>query len=104
MVGRLVVALVLVVGANGALAGHATAGGVPLEPDFGFYFGASLQWGEQTPARFNRDLVMQAAVFGLNTPIPLGPADEANLTRNLTEISAQGAMAIVTVSPVVCSW
>lgn len=70
-----------------------------LVPDTGFYWGVDLQWDKENPASFNSDFGENAALFGSSYAFPLTVDGETALTRSLNQISAQGAIAVITLNP-----
>jgi hypothetical protein len=70
-----------------------------LAPESGFYWGVDLSWDKENPASFNADFGQNAAIFGGSYAFPLTANGETALTRTLNQISAQGALAMITLNP-----
>jgi hypothetical protein len=84
------------------IAAHSTAGAEErsdLAPENGFYWGVDLPWDKENPASFNADFGQNAAMFGGSYAFPLTADGETALTRTLNQISAQGAIAVITLNP-----
>ncbi len=88
-------ALLLIAGGGPARAGERSN----LAPENGFYWGVDLQWDKENPASYNADFGQNAAMFGGSFAFPLTVNGETALTRTLNQISAQGALAIITLNP-----
>ena len=65
----------------------------------GPYLGALLDWGTDTAAGHAERLGAPAAVYGRPVPLPMDEQEQGHLRDYLSQVSAQGAHALLTVRP-----
>jgi len=70
-----------------------------LEPASGTYFGASLNWADDSAASYDQRLGRQAALFVQFFNFPFADGDLATLDDLIDQCQAQGAMALITLEP-----
>ncbi|MEX5257519.1 OpgC domain-containing protein [Kocuria arenosa] len=65
----------------------------------GPYLGALLDWGTDTAADHAERLGAPAAVYGRPVPLPMSEQEQGHLRDYLSQVSGQGAHALLTVRP-----
>ena len=90
--------------ATGAASGDAAsactgAGGAPLEPTTGAWFGVNLDWENDSPAAYAGRLGRTPAVFVEFAAFPLDDASGKRLDAVIDQVSEAGGMALLTLEP-----